>query len=79
MRSDLVHSAHQRLNNRFLLCRMTSAAAKSIREPNEAFSISINQALRHIATLPSPALEENSDDSLKAINTHVSTMVNVVG
>jgi len=64
MRSDLVHSANQRLNNRFLLCRMTSAAARCIRGPHEAFPISINQALKHIAKLSANA-PEPSDGALE--------------
>jgi len=64
MRSDLVHSANQRLNNRFLLCRMTSVAAKRIRGSSEAFPVSINHALRRIAMLQ-PGSEENASGSEK--------------
>jgi hypothetical protein len=66
MRSDLVHSANQRLNNRFLLCRMTSVAAKRIRGSNEAFPVSINHALRRIAMLQQAA-EENGSASGKPV------------
>jgi hypothetical protein len=64
MRSDLVHSANQRLNNRFLLCRMTSVTARGIRGPNQAFAMTINQALRHIAMLPSRGQEARGDSFL---------------
>jgi hypothetical protein len=64
MRSDLVHSANQRLNNRFLLCRMTSIAAKRIRGSSEAFPVSINHALKRISMLQQ-GLEENDNDSGK--------------
>jgi hypothetical protein len=62
MRSELVHTANQRLSNRFLLCRMTSAAAKRIRGSSEAFPVSINQALKRIAALRP---EENGHDTEK--------------
>ena len=52
MRSDLVHSANKRLNNRFLLCRMTSATARRMQSGSGHFAQIINQALQNIAILP---------------------------
>ncbi|HEY6251093.1 MAG TPA: hypothetical protein VI685_14115 [Candidatus Angelobacter sp.] len=59
MRSHLVHSANKRLTNRFMLCRMTSVAAKRMTGTTGHFASSINQALQQISVLesavPSPA------------------------
>ena len=49
MRSQLVHSANKCLPNRFMLCRMTSIAAKRMTGTNGHFAASINQALGQIA------------------------------
>jgi hypothetical protein len=52
MRSDLVYSASKRLNNRFLLCRMASLAARRMHSYKRHYSESINKGLTHIADLP---------------------------
>jgi len=71
MRSQLVHSANKRLSNRFMLCRMTSMAAKRMTGSNGHFASSINQALEQIAVLradaptmdvPAPAIADSSLD-----------------
>jgi hypothetical protein len=67
MRSQLVHSANKRLANRFMLCRMTSAAAKRMTGTNGHFATSINQALEQIAVLPSDTSSLYKDDSAIAV------------
>ena len=57
MRSDLVHSANKRLNNRFLLCRMASLAARRMHSYKRHYSESINKGLSHIADLPQDSVE----------------------
>jgi len=52
MRSNLVHSASKRLNNRFLLCRMASLAARRMHSYKRHYAESINKGLTHIAGLP---------------------------
>ncbi len=52
MRSDLVHSASKRLNNRFLLCRMAALAARRMHTYKRHYAESINEGLTHIADLP---------------------------
>ena len=52
MRSNLVHSASKRLNNRFLLCRMASLAARRMHSYKRHYAESINKGLTHIADLP---------------------------
>ena len=56
MRSDLIYSANKILANRFLLCRMTSVAARRMHRDRWHFSESINQALTHIARSPEDSL-----------------------
>jgi hypothetical protein len=58
MRSSLVSSANHRLLNRFLLCRITSVAARRLHRDRWQFAESINQALTHISVLESPASAE---------------------
>jgi hypothetical protein len=53
MRSSLVSDANHRLVNRFLLCRVTSVAARRLHRDRWQFAESINQALTHIADLES--------------------------
>ena len=64
MRSQLVHSANKRLSNRFMLCRMTSMAAKRMTGNNGHFAASINQALEQIAVLsaepPTPPIDDSA-------------------
>jgi hypothetical protein len=55
MRSSLVSSANHRLLNRFLLCRVTSVAARRLHRDRWQFAESINQALTHISDLESSA------------------------
>ena len=61
MRSSLVSDANVRLANRFLLCRVTSVAARRLHRDRWQFAESINQALTHIAELEaSPSAEPGS-------------------
>jgi len=52
MRSNLVHSASQTLNNRFLLCRMASLAARRMHSYKGTTLRAFNKGLTHIAGLP---------------------------
>ena len=53
MRSSLVSTANHRLLNRFMLCRITSVAARRLHRDRWQFAESINQALTHISDLES--------------------------
>ena len=58
MRSSLVSSANHRLLNRFMLCRITSVAARRLHRDRWQFAESINQALTHISVLESSPSSE---------------------
>lgn len=58
MRSSLVSSANHRLLNRFMLCRVTSVAARRLHRDRWQFAESINQALTHISDLETSASAE---------------------
>lgn len=50
MRSEYVFAANKEINNRFLLCRMTSVSARRLQIGSRQPSETINQSLRLIAT-----------------------------
>jgi len=50
MRSEYVFAATKEINNRFLLCRMTSVSARRLQIGSKQPSETINQSLRLIAT-----------------------------
>ncbi len=65
MRSNLVHSASKRLNNRFLLCRMAALAARRMHTYKRHYAESINEGLTHIADLP----QNSGADAVTALAT----------
>ena len=71
MRSDLVHSASKRLNNRFLLCRMAALAARRMHSYKRHYAESINKGLSHIANLP----QDSAANSATALATEETISV----
>ncbi|HEY6350593.1 MAG TPA: hypothetical protein VI636_14400 [Candidatus Angelobacter sp.] len=77
MRSQLVHSANKRLTNRFMLCRMTSVAAKRMTGTNGHFASSINQALQQIAVLESTVAGPATAPAVAAMNDVLNNYVDM--
>ena len=49
MRSDLVHRAHDKVQNRFQLCRLTSSSARRMTRSSMGMRLAINEALEAIS------------------------------
>jgi hypothetical protein len=73
MRSDLVYSAGKRLNNRFLLCRMASLAARRMHSYKRHYAESINKGLTHIAGLENDPMETTETAGAAADNISVQS------
>lgn len=59
MRSECVFAAEKKISNRFLLCRVTSVAAHRLQKGQKAFTQSINESLKLVASM-SPRDEKGS-------------------
>jgi hypothetical protein len=59
MRSENVFAAGKKIGNRFLLCRVTSVAARRLQKGQKPFTESINESLKLVA-LMSPRDERGS-------------------
>jgi hypothetical protein len=51
MRSEGVFAAGKKIGNRFLLCRITSVAARSLQKGQKPFTESINESLKLVASM----------------------------
>ncbi len=67
MRSEDVFAAAKKINNRFLLCRVTSVSAHRIQGGPRQFTESINKSLKLIAAMSSP-LEKGGATGESRIN-----------
>ena len=54
MRSDLVHRANDKVQNRFQLCRLTSTSARRMARSSVAMHTTINEALEAISGQSAP-------------------------
>ena len=54
MRSDLVHRANDKVQNRFQLCRLTSSSARRMARSSVGMHITINEALEAISGQAAP-------------------------
>jgi hypothetical protein len=59
MRSEDVFAAGKKIGNRFLLCRVTSVAARRLQKGQKPFTESINESLKLVASM-SPRDEKGS-------------------
>lgn len=59
MRSEDVFAAAEKIDNRFLLCRVTSVAARRLQKGQKPLTDSINESLKLIASM-SPREEKGS-------------------
>lgn len=64
MRSDLVHRANDKVQNRFQLCRLTSSSARRMARSSVGMHITINEALEAISGQAAPivALRLSADE-----------------
>jgi hypothetical protein len=60
MRSEDVFAAAKKINNRFLLCRVTSLSAHRIQGGPRQFTESINKSLKLIAGMSPPLAKGNA-------------------
>ena len=51
MRSEDVFAAGKKIGNRFLLCRVTSVAARRLQKGQKPFTESINESLKLVASM----------------------------
>ena len=58
MRSDLVHRANDKVQNRFQLCRLTSTSARRMARSSVGMHITINEALEAISGHSAPIVAQ---------------------
>ena len=58
MRSDLVHRANDKVQNRFQLCRLTSTSARRMARSSVGMHITINEALEAISGQSAPIVAQ---------------------
>ena len=58
MRSDLVYRANDKVQNRFQLCRLTSASARRMTKSSVGMHITINEALEAISGHAAPIVAQ---------------------
>ena len=70
MRSELVHRASHKVQNRFQLCSLTSTSARRMAGSSAGMHIAINQALEAISghSVPIVAQPPHADDVKAAVN-----------
>ncbi|HKT23014.1 MAG TPA: hypothetical protein VJR04_00335 [Terriglobales bacterium] len=70
MRSDLVHRANDKVQNRFQLCRLTSSSARRMARSSVGMHITINEALEAISGHSAPIVVQPAQaDEVKAAET----------
>ena len=65
MRSEHVFAAGKKIGNRFLLCRVTSVAARRLQKGQKPFTESITESLKLVASMSSPRDEKGSLGKLR--------------
>lgn len=71
MRSENVFAAAKRINNRFLLCRVTSASAHRLQKSPRQFTESINKSLKLIADMSPDAGNGSATAGLRISMDHL--------
>ena len=70
MRSDLVHRANDKVQNRFQLCRLTSSSARRMARSSVGMHITINEALEAISGHAAPIVAQPAQaDEVKPAET----------
>ena len=71
MRSDLVHRANDKVQNRFQLCRLTSSSARRMAKSSVGMHITINEALEAISGQAAPIVAQPLPaEEVKAVETN---------
>lgn len=65
MRSEHVFGAAQKIGNRFLLCRITSVAARRLQKGQKPFTESINESLKLVASMSAPEDNAGATEELR--------------
>jgi hypothetical protein len=70
MRSELVHRANDKVQNRFQLCSLTSSSARRMARSSVSMHIAINQALQAISGHSAPIIAQPppADEVKAAVN-----------
>lgn len=71
MRSEDVFAAAKKINNRFLLCRVTSVSAHRLQTGPRQFTESINRSLKLIAAMSPPAANGGAAGELRINGDHL--------
>jgi hypothetical protein len=71
MRSEDVFAAAKKINNRFLLCRVTSVSAHRLQKSPTPFTESINKSLKLIAAMAPPAENGQAAGELRTSGDHL--------
>lgn len=72
MRSEQVFAASQKIGNRFLLCRVTSVAARRLQKGQKPFTDSINESLRLVASMSPHESKASVTEELRISSDHTS-------
>jgi hypothetical protein len=70
MRSEHVFSAAQKIGNRFLLCRVTSVAARRLQKGQKPFTESINDSLKLVASMSAHDDKASATEELRISSDH---------
>ncbi len=76
MRSDLVHRANDKVQNRFQLCRLTSSSARRMARSSVGMHITINEALEAISGHSAPIVAQRVQaDEVKAAESNSAVIL----
>jgi DNA-directed RNA polymerase subunit K/omega len=70
MRSEQVFAAAQKIGNRFLLCRVTSVAARRLQKGQKPFTESINESLKLVASMAQRETKASVTEELRISPDH---------
>ena len=71
MRSEDVFAAGKKIGNRFLLCRVTSVAARRLQKGQKPFTESINESLNLISSMPPRGEKGSATRELRISPDHI--------
>jgi hypothetical protein len=71
MRSEDVFAAAKKINNRFLLCRVTAVSAHRLQKSARPFTESINKSLKLIAAMAPPTENGHAAGELRRSGDHL--------
>jgi hypothetical protein len=75
MRSEHVFAASQKIGNGFLLCRVTSVAARRLHKGQKPFTHSINESLKLVALMSPHEGKASLTEELRTSSDHTSVLL----